>query len=71
MKLDKLVLIAVCILAASGITLWLAMLLLTAVQVPYGWLALLPAAFAGYVAYRVIAERLRSAEDDHYDRIEH
>lgn len=70
MSLDKLVLICVCVAAAFAITLWLAAFLLTALQVPFGWLALLPAAIAGYVIYRVIAERLNSAEDDHYDGIE-
>ena len=71
MKLDKLVLITVCVCAAAGVTLWLAALLIAAAQVPFAWLALGPAVFAGYIVYRVIAERLNSAEDDHYDCIEH
>lgn len=71
MSLDKLVLICVCVLAAFSITLWLAALLLTAFQVPAGGLALIPAALAGYVFYRVLSERLGNAEEDHYDGMKH
>ncbi|MDW3181719.1 hypothetical protein [Roseobacter sp.] len=71
MSLDKLVLICVCVLAAFGITLWLAALLLTALQVPAGGLALIPSALAGYVFYRVLSERLGNAEEDHYDGMKH
>ncbi|MEM8577095.1 MAG: hypothetical protein AAGF60_04530 [Pseudomonadota bacterium] len=71
MPLDKLVLIVGCVVVAFGVTLWLGGLLLAALAVPFGWLALIPAAFVGYVAYRVIAERLGNAEGDHYDRMDH
>ncbi|MCV3271969.1 hypothetical protein [Roseobacter sinensis] len=71
MPLDKLVLICVCVLAAFGVTLWLAALVLTALQVPAGWLALIPAALAAYIFYRVLAERLGNADEDHYDRMKH
>ncbi|WP_299967115.1 hypothetical protein [uncultured Roseobacter sp.] len=71
MPLEKLVLILVCVLVAAGVTLWLAAILLATLQVPFAGLAFIPAGLVGYIAYRVIAERLRSAEDDHYDRIEH
>ncbi|MCB1358136.1 MAG: hypothetical protein KDK53_17150 [Maritimibacter sp.] len=70
MKLDKLVLIIVIVLGATLLSFWLASLLLAALAVPMAWLALLPAALAGYIAWRVLEERLSNAEDDHYDRIE-
>lgn len=71
MPLDKLVLIIVCVVAAAGVTVWLGVLLAAAVNVPFGWLALIPAALIGYVVFRVIAERVGNAEDDHYDRMDH
>lgn len=67
MKLETLVLIVVCVLVGSAVTLWLSMILLAALSVPFAWLALLPAALVGYILYRVIAERVGNAEDDHYD----
>ena len=71
MKLDTLVLIVVCVLAGSAVTLWLSMLLLAALSVPFAGLALLPAALVGYILYRVIAERVGNAEEDHYDGMKH
>jgi membrane protein implicated in regulation of membrane protease activity len=71
MPLDRLVLIVFCVLVCAGAAFWVSALLLAAIHVPFAGLALLPAAFAGYVIYRVISERLRSREDDHYDRMEH
>ncbi|GFE50371.1 hypothetical protein So717_21240 [Roseobacter cerasinus] len=71
MALDKLVLICLCVIAAFGVTLWLAALVLTALHVPAGWLALIPAALVGYVFYRVLSERLGNADEDHYDRMKH
>ena len=71
MSLDKLMLILVCVLAALGASFWVATMLLAALQVPYGWLALLPTALVGYIAWRVIQERITNKEDDHYDGIEH
>ena len=71
MPLDKLVLIVVCVIAAAGATIWLGTLALTAMQVPgFGWALFIPAALVGYVAWRIITDRLLNAEDDHYDRIE-
>lgn len=70
MKLDKLVLIIVIVLGATVLSFWLASLLLAALAVPMAWLAILPAGLAGYIAWRVLEERLTNAEDDHYDRIE-
>ncbi len=71
MPLDKLVLICVCVLAAFGVTLWLAALVLTALHMPAGALALIPAVLVAYVFYRVLAERVGNAEDDHYDGMKH
>lgn len=70
MKLDKLVLIVVVVLGAMIASGWIASLVLAAFAVPMAWLALLPAALVGYVAWRVVEDRLTNAEDDHYDRIE-
>lgn len=71
MPLDKLVLILVCVVIAAGLTLWLGALVLATVQIPgLGIGVMILAALVGYVVWRVIAERLSSREDDHYDRIE-
>ena len=71
MPLDKLVLILVCVLVAAGVTLWIAALVISALNVPFAWFGLVPAALAGYIVYRVIAERVGNAEEDHYDRMDH
>ena len=71
MPLDKLVLILVVVIAAAGATVWLATLAMAAMQIgSAGWGVLIPAALVGYVAWRVISDRLNNTEDDHYDRIE-
>lgn len=70
MPLDRFVLILVVVVIAAGITVWLATMALAAFQIPGGWLVFIPAALVGYVVWRVIADRLNSAEDDHYDHIE-
>lgn len=70
MPLDKLVLMIVAVMAAVAVTAWLAGLAIAAWQVPFAWIALIPASVAGYVVWRVVADRLGSAEDDHYDHIE-
>lgn len=70
MPLEKLVLIVVIVIAAAGVTVWLAALAFAAFEVPGAGLAFIPAALVAYVVWRVIAERLRNAEDDHYDNIE-
>lgn len=71
MPLDKLVLILVCVIAAAAATIWLGTLLAAAVNLPFGWLVLVPAALVAYVVFRVIAERVGNAEDDHYDKMDH
>lgn len=71
MPLDKLVLIIVIVCAAMLAALWLGSLAFAVLQIGGGlWLALIPAALVGYIVWRVIADRLGNAEDDHYDRIE-
>ncbi|MEM9756865.1 MAG: hypothetical protein AAF914_12760 [Pseudomonadota bacterium] len=70
MKLENIVLIVVVVGAAAFVTMWLSVLLLTGLAVPAAWLALIPAALVGYVVWRVISDRLSSAEDDKYDQIE-
>ncbi|QYX55666.1 hypothetical protein K1T73_11260 [Roseovarius sp. SCSIO 43702] len=71
MPLDRIVLIIVCVTAAAGATVWLATLLIAAIELPFGWVVLIPAALVGYVVFRVIAERVGNAEEDHYDNMDH
>lgn len=70
MPLDRFVLILVVVIGAAALTVWVATMVAAAVQFPLGWFALVPAMLVAYVAWRVIEERLKSAEDDHYDGIE-
>ncbi len=71
MPLDRFVLLLVIVIAAAGVTIWVAGLVLASLQLPAaGWALFVPAFLLGYVAWRVIAERLRNREDDYYDRIE-
>jgi len=71
MPLDRLVLIIVIVLAAAGGTIWLGTFIAAALQVPQvGWFVLVPVALILYIGWRVIADRVGSKEDDHYDRIE-
>lgn len=71
MKLDTFVLIVVCCLAGAALTFWAATVILAAFAVPFGWLALIPSGLVAYILYRVIMERLRSDDDDHYDKMEY
>ncbi|MBV7379192.1 hypothetical protein [Maritimibacter dapengensis] len=70
MPLDKFVLILVAVIAAAGLTVWIGTLVAASLQMPAGWLVLIPAALIAYVVWRVIADRIGNSEDDHYDRIE-
>lgn len=70
MPLDKFVLILVAVIAAAGLTIWLATLVAASVAMPLGWAMLVPALLVAYVLWRVIAERRANKEDDHYDRID-
>ncbi|MEM1389280.1 MAG: hypothetical protein AAF748_09930 [Pseudomonadota bacterium] len=70
MPLDRLVLLVVLALGAALAVVWVSAVAIAALQIPYGWLAAIPAIFAGYVVWRVVADRLNSAEDSYYDNIE-
>ncbi|MEM7488172.1 MAG: hypothetical protein AAF390_03505 [Pseudomonadota bacterium] len=70
MPLDRFVLILVVVVLAAGATIWLGAIVATAFAVPLGWIALVPAAIAAFVLWRVVADRVTSREDDHYDRME-
>ncbi|OIP87856.1 MAG: hypothetical protein AUK37_00585 [Rhodobacterales bacterium CG2_30_65_12] len=71
MPLERFVLILVAVIAAAGLTVWVGTLAAAATTtVPIGWVFVIPVALIVYVAWRVIAERIRNREDDHYDRIE-
>jgi Na+/glutamate symporter len=71
MPLERFVLIVVCVLAGFVATTWLGMMVIAALNVPFAWLALIPAVIVGYVIYRVIDERVSSEEDDYYDKMDH
>ena len=70
MPLDKFVLVIVCVIAAAGVTVWLAALVAAAFEIPVVATALLPLALVGYVLWRVIAERVGNPQEDRYDRID-
>lgn len=70
MPLDKLVLVIACVLIAACATIWISTLVRAAFSVPFAALALIPAALVGYVVFRVIAERVGNAEEDHYDKMD-
>ena len=70
MPLDKLVLIVVCVIIAAAATVWLGAIVLAMFDIPGIGFALIPAALVAYIVWRVIAERLGNAEEDHYDRMD-
>ncbi len=71
MPLDRFVLVVIAVIAAAGATVVAGALLKGAILAPgLGLAALVPVALLGYVLVRVVAERLRNADDDRYDRIE-
>lgn len=70
MPLDKFVLILVIVIGAAGLTVWIGTWIAASLQMPLGWLVVLPVVLVAYVAWRVLAERLPNRDDDHYDRIE-
>lgn len=72
MSLDRLMLIIVAIFGTLIALAWFTGIMAAIVQVS-PWLGLAGiavAAFAGYIVYRVIAERLGNPDDDKYDRVE-
>lgn len=71
MPLDKFVLILVIVIAAAGATVWVAGVLVSAMNMPgLGLAVLIPAGLVAFVVWRVIADRISNREDDHYDHIE-
>ncbi len=65
MALDKLVLILVIV----AVALWaLALLGGIIASLPWGLPALVVFLVVGYILYRVVQDRLSSAEDDYYDK---
>ncbi|PZX13617.1 hypothetical protein LX81_03166 [Palleronia aestuarii] len=68
MPLDRFVLILVCVIGAAGLTIWLGAIVSASFAFPMGWFALVPTLLVLYVLWRVVSDRLRSAEDDRYDR---
>ena len=72
MPLDKFVLIIVCVLGAAGLTVYVGAAVVASTQLPpfFGLGLLIIIALCAYVGWRVIAERLRNKEDDHYDKFE-
>jgi membrane protein implicated in regulation of membrane protease activity len=72
MPLDRLVLIIVCVLCAAAATVYVGVALLASTQMPpmMGLAMLSIIALCAYVGWRVISERLRNKDDDHYDRFE-
>ncbi|WP_422072937.1 hypothetical protein [Tranquillimonas rosea] len=69
MPLDKLALILVVVMAAAGLTVWIAYLAAGAPQMPgSAWTLLIPLALGAYVLWRAISDRLISRGDDRHDR---
>ena len=71
MPIDRFVLIVVIVLAAAGVTVAVAAWVQAAFTLPGIALAVAaPALLVAYVVVRIIAERLKNRDDDHYDRID-
>lgn len=70
MPLDRFVLILVVVIAAAGLTVGVALWAAVAFELPaVAFGAAVPGLLLGYVAWKVIAQRMTSTEDDHYDHI--
>ena len=69
MPLDRFVLVLVIVLVAAGVTVWLGAIVAASFAVPFGLVALLPAALVGFVVLRVVLDRVKNTEDDHYDNM--
>lgn len=72
MPLDKLVLILVSVIAAAGATIYVASLLIvgTSINPTLAIGMFIPIALVAYICVRVISDRVKNKEDDHYDTIE-
>lgn len=71
MPLDRFVLMLVIVLGAAGVTVLAAVWMSATAMLPWlGISLLLPVGLVAYLLVRVISERLRNRDDDHYDRID-
>ncbi len=71
MPLDRLVLIVLAALAAAGLTVLVGAWAVSAWQLPaFALASAVPGLLVLYVVWRVIADRVRDAADDPYDRVE-
>lgn len=71
MPLDRLVLMLVVVVATAGATIFMVAFIAVALTAPLLALpALILISLVGYVIWRVVADRIRSREDDHYDNID-
>ena len=71
MPLARFALIVVLVIAAAAVTVALGALIAASFELPAVGLAVAsPVALVAYLLARVIWDRMRSAEDRHYDRIE-
>lgn len=65
MKLDTLILVFVCL----AVVVWALIMIAGMIAAwPFGIPGLLVVGIAGYIVYRVVADRLRNAEDDYYEK---
>lgn len=70
MPLAKFVLILLAAMAAAALTVAAAVFVSASIEVPLiGATLALPALLVIWIVWRVIADRLQSREDDHYDRV--
>lgn len=71
MPLDRLVMMLVVVVATAGVTIFMVAFVAAALMSPLlGLPALILISLVGYVIWRVVADRIRSREDDHYDNID-
>ena len=70
MPLDRFVLILVVVTLAAALTIGAALWAAAVFHLPaVALMAAVPALLLGYVLWRVVTDRLRNREDDHYDNI--
>ncbi len=71
MTLDRIIFILVCVVGAVvGLGWLISSIVMFGYDALSAWLMLIPLLVASFFIIWVIVERLRSKEDDHYDRIE-
>jgi len=66
-------LVLFCAITAAGITIWFVTLILASASI-HPALAFAPlsvAALGAYILVRVVGERWKNAEEDHYDGMDH